>query len=456
MASRQNFLNYTEMKKCLILVAVALCVSACSNHVDEPEMPRGDVTFTGSIIPVTRATDTSFENGDEIGVFAQTSRDLFATGGTMLYADNVKYTFRTASQQFVPSSTGIVYSGQSLRYYAIYPYCNDASLDFTFAVKNDQSTSAGYMQSDLCTATTSGVDSENVNLIFGHRLSKVVINLTGSSIPSDLGVQLKNVQTQANVDLAENQFSAMGQTSNVTMGSNGNNSLRAVVPTQHLQSVIITTGGKTNEVVVNRSLVAGKQSEISIEVKNQGETYVVIGGQIDDWGNDDGGNNPPSDDDPLFEEPYIIWGANVSSVQTFMNNNGYTILNTITKGESNWWMAYNGKHKEFVIEYDFTTSTGGLMGVYVLFESNKVKLSDVVSFFDANAKYDFLTYDEENGIFIYAHASDNNTLIGAFEDDSYVVVQYLDYSTLSSNIKASVKEKRNIKYIYAKKFNIIK
>ena len=390
---------------------------------------NADVMFTGTISPITRATDTAFDNGDEISVFAKRASDK-----TGLYADNVKYVFNSQNQKFIPASTGIVLSEESTSYYATYPYCNNASMNFTFSIQQDQSTSNGYTQSDLCTAVTGSTTSENVNLAFAHRLSKVVINLTGNSIPSDIAIQLKEVQTNVTVDLSKSNCTPIGNKSNVTMGRNGNNSMRAIVPSQSIQSALITAGGKTNEVTLNKTLSAGKQSVFTIEVKDNGETYVVLTGNIDDWGNDD--DDEPSN--PLFEEPYIIWGGEVANVQTFMADNGYEILQPISQGSDSWYMVYNGKHKELFIEYDFTTSSSGLSDVYVVFDSNNVSLDEMVSFINANARYSYITFSEENNIYLYSLASDPNTIIATYMDsNNYVVVGYYDYSALNSGVKGN-------------------
>ena len=182
---------------------------------------------------------------------------------------------------------------------------------------------------------------------------------------------------------------------------------------------------------MNKTLAPGKQSEITIEVKDEGKTYVVLTGGIDDWDNDDGGDQP--NDDVLFEEPYITWGASVANVQSFMNNNNYEVAKPLTEDEGDWYTIYRGKHKESLIEYIFTSSTSGLVETLVAFDKDNVNTNDVIEFFDQSSKYVFLTSqtEEEGSYYLYRLASDSNTFIYISLSGTYIIVDYIDYSSIA-------------------------
>ena len=427
------------MKKKHLLICSALALlCACSSEQKET-LPPSNVTFTGTIIPTTRATDTSFENGDGISVYA------IKQGA--LYADNAKYVYQLSTNQFTASTGAIVVPDVATQYYAIYPYkaysrVDNQTLKFQFSVNADQSSSANYTLSDLCTATSSPTTSENVNLTFSHRLSKVVVNLVGQSIPSDISIQLKGVMTNLTMDVEANTFTANGSTSNVTMGSNGNNSFRAIVPTQFISSIIIKQGNSTKEVIVSKTLSAGVQSELTVEVR--GDTYVVINGDINDWGDE-------PDPDPvqlLFEEPCVNWGGSVNAVKQFMNTNGYTLASDIQANDENtsYYMMYEGKHKEFLVEYDFTTQTGNLTDAYLLFDAESVAFDDLVSVFEKDESFKYVSYNEDYKYHrFYREEANTITIVDVrvLTEDLYYV-NYWDYSAYNSQVKAHLPKNNHI------------
>lgn len=411
----------------LLFCAASIVLCACSSETEEHPVQAGDVTFTGSITPITRATDSAFENDDAISVYAKKQN----AGGTSLYADCVRYTWQTSANAFTASSGGIIVPQESTQYYAIYPYQaythsdgQNASLKFNFTIQTNQNNGSNYTLSDLCTATSSPTTAERVDLTFSHRLSKLVVNVMGSSIPSDMTIQLKNVQTGVNMDLQANTFTASGSRANVTMGANGNNSFRAIIPTQTVSALIITKGGKTSEVVVNKALAAGRQSELTVEV--QGDTYVVISGGINNWEEDNGGTT----DEVLFEEPCLQWGATVSAVKNFMSAGGYELARDITANSdgSAYLMVYLGKHKEWATFYSFTSQTSGLTDAFVLLDKDDVTMAEVLKHFDDAPTFQFVMHNEEYGVYRYVQEADDVTLVDISEDDEDIQVNYYDYA----------------------------
>lgn len=191
-----------------ILASFCIGISSCSQQ-DSPALPGGEgvVTFRATLNASARSTETAFETGDAIGVFA-----VLSDGSTQIlketnYADNVKYIYD--GSRFNPESEGIVKEeDEALAYYAVYPYVENCGPKFKFNINVDQSTHEATSASDLCTVSTGAQVSEDVELKFYHRLSKLVLNINGFNIAGDMDLQLLNAYSGAYVDMNANEFRA--------------------------------------------------------------------------------------------------------------------------------------------------------------------------------------------------------------------------------------------------------
>ena len=126
---------YTGLLESLLVLLLAL-LFGCEK--DTGTSGSSPVCFYLSPEPSTRATDTEFEKGDAIGVFAAARDDesvpaqLHPSGN---FADNKKYIFD--GEKFVPDgeSNSIFITSYPIDYYAYYPYATvDNPLEFTFHV----------------------------------------------------------------------------------------------------------------------------------------------------------------------------------------------------------------------------------------------------------------------------------------------------------------------------------
>lgn len=162
------------MKKTLLLcLAVGLAITGCKNEVtDITNNTSGTtVSFTSSIIK-SRATDNNWEVGDEIGVYMQN-----ADAVTSYLNTNVKYTNSEETIDGFTSDTPITYPGGDVtlvNFMAVYPYnenMNDGNYSFTLG-DNLSDNDIMYASSPLVEAGT-----ENVDLTFKHKLSKIVLNI---------------------------------------------------------------------------------------------------------------------------------------------------------------------------------------------------------------------------------------------------------------------------------------
>lgn len=263
------------------------------NQEPDVEVPEDTVSFTAGINAPSRATDTKFDVSDEIGVFAVKSngndlKGILQSSGN--YADNVKYAYNGTK---FTSNNGIKIEDDGTKYFyhAVYPYTASARDEFSFDVMNDQSGS-NYTMSDLCTAHTAATSQTSVDLKFSHRLSKVVVNLTGNNWPSgDYKLKLNDVYTSASVDLNDLTFTYGNKKGEVIMATNGNLSYKAVLPPQVLEKenfATLTIGDTDYGVTLNNriSLSSGMQHEISLTFNNN-TVVVEFTGDIYPWGEED-------------------------------------------------------------------------------------------------------------------------------------------------------------------------
>ncbi|WP_291529074.1 fimbrillin family protein [Bacteroides sp. UBA939] len=129
----------------------------------------------------TRATDTAFEKGDKVGLFATFSSKSISEER---YIDNLKLEYGSNSS-FIPEKIVFYPVGDAtLDFTGYYPYqttkipANVSTVPIS--VQTDQSTTARRSQSDFLVAKASNiVSSENpVELEFHHKLFKMQITLT--------------------------------------------------------------------------------------------------------------------------------------------------------------------------------------------------------------------------------------------------------------------------------------
>lgn len=161
--------------KLFALAALAGTVLAgCSSLKEEGGNASKDaIKFTASIGTYqVKATDTAFEEGDAIGLFADypvnvQNLPMTWSNGTLAPETPVYW----GADQFVDQSAG---------FYAYYPYnavLTERYIEL-FSVQEDQTTHEGYTASDLMIAGTMASPAEGiVNLNFIHRMTKLVLHV---------------------------------------------------------------------------------------------------------------------------------------------------------------------------------------------------------------------------------------------------------------------------------------
>ena len=320
------------------MLALASCVivASCSN-TDESMRPaedKGSVSFTASMKSLSRATETEFEEGDQIAVYAMQED---ANGSTTLkpsgnYADDVTYTytagkFTNAKGIACPASFGV-------RYFAIYPNTAGSEVPVSkFQVKTNQHEAGQYTLSDLCTAVSDITKEKEVDLVFSHRLSHVIINLEGNVLGTGQPiVSLTNVNTMCDVNFSANSYVASGSKNVIRCTDNGTNSYKAIIVPQTIKMgeafLSVVLNGKEHVLKAATDIVfaSGKQRMFNLTVDN--DEIVSYTSNILPW---------DEENRRLEIAPKTLdLGTKGSATLTMMSHNGSTVYELFTEGEAGW------------------------------------------------------------------------------------------------------------------------
>lgn len=198
------------MRKTILFgLTAAMLATACSEEDDLRQGIAGEgITFTSSVM--SRATDTSFEAEDAIGV------SMYTESGFVENATNVQYTTRDGSgfTSTNPMTWGAAGSAGTVDFKGVYPYKADAVADgiysFTLATGEGASLSDNDVMYSSMTDVTVGAKS--VDLTFKHKLVKVVMQVYDQNrkLLSGATVKINNQQTSGTLNLADGTVTSIG------------------------------------------------------------------------------------------------------------------------------------------------------------------------------------------------------------------------------------------------------
>ena len=284
----------SEMKKILLLMLSLAFIISCTNEKESGStigpVVDSSVSFKAFINQPSRATETAFESGDAISVFAiNPTSPIISLAPSGNYADNVEYTYNGTG--FTAGANAIKISEKNtigLAYYAMYPYQRDASDYYKFSVSLNQTKYADYTASDLCTAYAEPTTADNVSLEFNHRMSCIVVKFYGKNISSKkIGVKLNNIYTSCYVDINSNTYKATGVKSNVTMGEQSSNTFQAIIVPQTVaydqKFMTLTLNDKEYPLNLpsNVEFKSGKKATYEFEIED--DKVIAINGYITPW-----------------------------------------------------------------------------------------------------------------------------------------------------------------------------
>ena len=298
------------VKKIWILAVGALMMAACSsddesgitnplqqdNSLQEYVADEGEMQFLFEHPNegVTRATETAFENTDQIGVYVTAADEALQIGGNEV--NNEPFTYNGTSWT---SKRKVYWNAGKHNVYAYYPYTrkvNDVN-DFSFELQEDQSTAQGFSQSDFLWAGATAVTASTspVRMKFGHKMSCVVVklekgeNYTGD-IPASTEVYIHSTVTKAVIDLstgdvAKDDYAGTGSLRAKQLAAN---QYTAIVVPQNITTrrplVEVITGGVSYLMEGKISLKPGMRHTITVTLdKNPEKVKIDIGGEIVGW-----------------------------------------------------------------------------------------------------------------------------------------------------------------------------
>ena len=329
------------MKKSVIFAGMALLTLAACNKTPNVEPQPVDFSqYAVRVEPViTRATETNFEKGDQIGLSI-----VRATGD---YATNKQLTYN--GTEFSGDLNWYDEGAEESTLKAYYPYNSTEALPTRFTVQSDQS--QGTSSSDFVSAVKENVlpSANAVSMVFKHQLSRLVVTVKNNS-----GAEIEKVQFQEIIPVAlisddltaKVDENAKWQT--ITAFANGD-MYYAIVPGQTVAPiVVVTAGGKElSQQLVEVTLEPGKQYSVSIVV-NKEEIKVVLAGEIENW--TDGGEI--TGDGPSFEEKLEDGYFTYDGVK----------YNVVKMKDGKWWMAQNLAYlpEGYTPATDLTAVTAGV------------------------------------------------------------------------------------------------
>ena len=294
------------MKKYIALAVLALVVMGCEKESAEntPIVEDGVMRIEALHPSATRATETAFENGDVIGVYATTYNGEVASplqiSGNWINNEALTY-------------DGALWSGRRPLYwseegvmdvYGYYPYMTPTTINkHRWSVQLDQSTPAtedalsGYEASDFLWAKAEGVSQTdgNVQLQFKHMCSKLVIKLVKGEkftdvIPEDTEVYLYSTVPAATIDFTKGIVSkdVYGTKQKIKARRISEDTFEVIVVPQSVleyspfvEIVIGSIAYMTEEII---TYYAGVQYTVSITLdKSPGQIQVELGGTVEDW-----------------------------------------------------------------------------------------------------------------------------------------------------------------------------
>ncbi len=292
-----NAQNITTMRNLLTLAAVAALMFSCSeNPTPEPEptptpTPTPEKWAINISTSITRATDTSFENGDKVGIYVVNQPDALKSSGN--HADNIGFTYSGSWS----AATTIYWKDETTKadFYCYYPYASSISNveAYPFAVKADQSSVVNYKSSDFLWGKTTGVTPTKnvVGITVKHAMSNVIVKLiAGNGYTAEdmvsATVAICGLKTNSTINLATGAITATGDVAEITPMVESDYRRALVVPqsVSDTDLIKVTIGDKVYTLNQSVEFKSGKQHTctLTIERTSQGINIGINGWETED------------------------------------------------------------------------------------------------------------------------------------------------------------------------------
>lgn len=231
------------MKKILYTLLTIICLAACSKEQDiTTDTIKFRLGFGG-----TKATATSFEQGDAVSIYAVEYADdtqmPLQIGGNFI--NNEKLVFD--GTDWKTTGRSLYWSDKACDFYGVYPYQSSInSIEaYPFTISTDQNGDE-YEKSDLLYAYTEHVSRADgaVDFQFKHIMSKLIVKVEKGpkfegEIPDDIEALIYNTNIECNVNFARGSVekNIFGAKKNITMKKVNNQLFEAVVVPQNIERV---------------------------------------------------------------------------------------------------------------------------------------------------------------------------------------------------------------------------
>lgn len=291
------------MKQYIYIIGIMGLVTGCNQSEDslwDDNEIRVEAEMANS-----RATRTSFEYGDRMGLYAVeyigTEVAPLQLGGN--YINNEMMTYNSHKWE---ANRTLYWSESACDFYGIYPYQTITSIDKQlFDVATDQSTTetnntlAGYEASDLMWAKATNVSQSvgKVTLPFHHLMSRLVVKLKKGAkfedkLPTDIVTHVYNTATTAQVNWQKGTLEkySMSETKTIKMRQVDATTFDAIIVPQFIERstplVEITMEGIAYLLEYSISFRPGYQHTITVTLNtspDQEKIEIDIDGDISDW-----------------------------------------------------------------------------------------------------------------------------------------------------------------------------
>ncbi|MBR4735747.1 MAG: fimbrillin family protein [Bacteroidales bacterium] len=273
----------------LTALSVLAVITGCQNEqATKDQGPAKEIAFKAALGKYeVKATDTAFEEGDVVGLFA----------ADPVSANNVALTWdgETVKPE-EPLFWGLDQADDDASaFYAYYPYSEEVeSTLFTFSVPEDQSDEEEYKAADLLMASALGTpDVGEVYLRFAHQLTRAIFLIDATALGSDVeSVVLGPVKLDAEVDLtipyveaAEDSEDSFVKAAPL-VSADGTKAWGVIVPPQLLPNLLLMVTLENGEEVVleqhNIPLEAGVSYTVNVLLD---ETAIPVSFEFEvfDW-----------------------------------------------------------------------------------------------------------------------------------------------------------------------------
>lgn len=290
------------MKRYIGLAALALLVMGCEKE-DNYQVEEGAMRIEVLHPSATRATETAFESGDVIGLYAteyagEEAVPLQISGN---WANNVATTYNGTA--WTPAKK-IFWSENKMDVYGYYPYMVPTSIDeHLWSVQLDQSTPettdalSGYEASDFLWAKAVGVSQENgaVQLQFKHRCSKLVIKLVKGKdysgvLPTESELYIHSTVPTATIDFVNGAITKYiyGEMETIKARRVDDETFEAIIVPQRMETcrpfLEYIANGVSYLYESTFVFKAGKLHTLELTINsNPDQIEIEVGGDIENW-----------------------------------------------------------------------------------------------------------------------------------------------------------------------------